>query len=76
MSRLKDKYVSEVVPALQKRFNYNNVMEIPHLEKVVVNMGLGDAKAEMGLSAAAHQAALAKKRKKPSTGAKGLKPAK
>ena len=44
MSRLKDKYVSEVVPALQKRFNYNNVMEIPHLEKVVVNMGLGDAK--------------------------------
>ncbi len=44
MSRLKDKYKSEVAPALQKRFAYKNVMEIPHLEKVVVNMGLGDAK--------------------------------
>ncbi len=44
MSRLKDKYKSDVAPALQKRFAYKNVMEIPHLEKVVVNMGLGDAK--------------------------------
>ncbi len=44
MSRLKDKYVKEVVPALIKRFGYKNVMEVPHLEKVVLNMGLGDAK--------------------------------
>ncbi len=44
MSRLKDKYVNEVVPALIKRFGYKNVMEVPHLEKVVLNMGLGDAK--------------------------------
>ena len=44
MSRLKDKYVKEVVPALVKRFGYKNIMEVPHLEKVVLNMGLGDAK--------------------------------
>ncbi|MCL5045278.1 MAG: 50S ribosomal protein L5 [Actinobacteria bacterium] len=43
MSRLKEKYVSEVVPAIQKRFGYKNVMEVPRLEKVVVNMGVGDA---------------------------------
>lgn len=44
MSRLKDKYVKEVVPALQKRFGYENIMQVPKLEKVVLNMGLGDAK--------------------------------
>ena len=44
MARLKDKYRSEVVPALQQKFNYKNVMEIPRLEKVVINMGLGDCK--------------------------------
>jgi len=44
MSRLKDKYVKEIVPALMKRFGYKNIMEVPHLEKVVLNMGLGDAK--------------------------------
>jgi large subunit ribosomal protein L5 len=44
MSRLKDKYVKEVVPALQKRFGYANIMQVPKLEKVVLNMGLGDAK--------------------------------
>ena len=44
MARLKDKYHAEVVPALQQKFNYKNVMEIPRLEKVVINMGLGDCK--------------------------------
>ena len=44
MARLKDKYRAEVVPALQQRFAYKNVMEIPRLEKVVINMGLGDCK--------------------------------
>ena len=44
MARLKDKYRSEVVPALKERFGYKNVMEIPKLEKVVINMGLGDCK--------------------------------
>jgi large subunit ribosomal protein L5 len=43
MSRLKDKYTSEVVPALTKEFGYSNVMAIPRIEKVVVNMGLGEA---------------------------------
>mgnify|MGYP003477718298 CR=1 FL=1 len=44
MARLKDKYREEVMPALKQRFGYNNVMEIPRLEKVVINMGLGDCK--------------------------------
>ncbi|MBQ3269909.1 MAG: 50S ribosomal protein L5 [Clostridia bacterium] len=44
MARLKDKYRAEVVPALQQHFAYKNVMEIPRLEKIVINMGLGDCK--------------------------------
>jgi large subunit ribosomal protein L5 len=44
VARLKDKYIKEVVPAMQKRFGYKNIMEVPHLEKIVLNMGLGDAK--------------------------------
>ena len=44
MARLKDKYRSEVIPALKERFGYKNVMEIPRLEKIVINMGLGDCK--------------------------------
>ena len=44
MARLKNKYREEVMPALQQRFGYKNVMEIPRLEKVVINMGLGDCK--------------------------------
>jgi len=44
-SRLKDKYLKEVVPALQKEFGYKNVMAVPKLEKVVINMGLGEATA-------------------------------
>ena len=44
MARLQDKYRSEVVPALKQKFGYKNVMEIPRLEKVIINMGLGDCK--------------------------------
>ena len=44
MARLKDKYRAEVMQALQQKFGYKNVMEIPRLEKVVINMGLGDCK--------------------------------
>jgi large subunit ribosomal protein L5 len=40
---LREKYATEVVPALQKEFGYTNVMAIPKIEKVVVNMGLGEA---------------------------------
>ncbi len=41
--RLKDKYRAEVVPALMERFEYGNVHRVPHLEKIVVNMGVGAA---------------------------------
>ena len=43
MSRLKEKYQKEVIPALTKEFGYKNVMAVPKVEKVVVNMGLGEA---------------------------------
>lgn len=42
-SALKTKYLEEIVPALKQEFNYSNVMQIPKVEKVVVNMGVGDA---------------------------------
>jgi large subunit ribosomal protein L5 len=45
MSRLRDRYVKEVVPALTKEFGYTNVMAVPKIQKVVVNMGLGEATA-------------------------------
>jgi large subunit ribosomal protein L5 len=43
MSRLRDRYTQDVAPALAKEFGYKNVMAIPKIEKVVVNMGLGEA---------------------------------
>ena len=43
-SRLKIKYMEEVVPAMMERFNYKNVMEVPKLEKIVINMGIGEAR--------------------------------
>jgi large subunit ribosomal protein L5 len=43
MSRLKERYLSEVVPGLKKDFGYTNVMAVPKITKVVVNMGLGEA---------------------------------
>ena len=43
MSRLKERYDNDVAPALRKEFGYTNVMAIPKIEKVVVNMGLGEA---------------------------------
>jgi len=43
-SRLKDKYVNEVVPALVEKFQYQNMMEVPKLEKIILNIGLGEAK--------------------------------
>ena len=42
-NRLKERYESEIRPSLQEKFAYKNVMEIPKLEKVVINMGLGEA---------------------------------
>ncbi|AJA49719.1 50S ribosomal protein L5 [Clostridium pasteurianum DSM 525 = ATCC 6013] len=43
-ARLKEKYEKEVIPALVEKFGYKNVMEIPKLEKIVINMGVGEAK--------------------------------
>jgi large subunit ribosomal protein L5 len=43
MARLQDQYKAEIVPKLKEKFGYRNVMQVPRLSKVVVNMGLGDA---------------------------------
>ena len=43
-SRLKEQYASEIVPEMTKKFGYKNVMQVPKLDKVVVNMGVGEAK--------------------------------
>ena len=43
MNRLKEKYLNEIVPSLQNKYNYKSVMEVPKLEKIVINIGGGDA---------------------------------
>src|SRR5690606_12461203 len=43
MNRLREKYNKEIVPALMSKFNYKSVMQVPKIEKIVVNMGVGDA---------------------------------
>jgi large subunit ribosomal protein L5 len=49
MSRLKERYQQDVVPALKKEFGYSNVMAVPKIQKVVVNMGLGEATSNVKL---------------------------
>ena len=44
MARLKEFYQSEIVDAMMKKFGYKNIMEVPKLDKIVVNMGVGEAK--------------------------------
>jgi large subunit ribosomal protein L5 len=44
MSRLKDRYAAEIVPALRERFGYDNVMQVPRVTKLTLNMGVGEAK--------------------------------
>ena len=44
MSRLKDQYKNEIIDAMQKKFGYKNIMEVPKLDKIVINMGVGEAK--------------------------------
>lgn len=71
-TRLRDKYKSEVVPALQKAFNYKSPMQVPRLEKICINQGLGDAVSDKKLiefainemSAITGQRAVATKSKK------------
>jgi large subunit ribosomal protein L5 len=43
MNRLQERYKSEIVPSLVEKFNYTSVMEVPKIEKIVINMGVGDA---------------------------------
>lgn len=43
MARLKDKYTQEVMPALMEKFGYKNVMQLPKVEKIIINMGVGEA---------------------------------
>jgi large subunit ribosomal protein L5 len=49
MARLKEQYRNEVVPALMKQFGYQSVMQVPRIEKVVLNMGVGEATADKKL---------------------------
>jgi len=44
MEKLREQYQKEIVPALMKKFNYKSIMEVPKLEKIVINIGLGDVK--------------------------------
>ena len=44
MSRLKELYTNEIMDAMTKKFGYKNVMEVPKLDKIVINMGVGEAK--------------------------------
>lgn len=53
MSRLRERYAKEVVPALRKQFGYGNVMAVPRIQKIVVNMGLGEATANVKIIDAA-----------------------
>ena len=53
MSRLKEQYQNEIVGAMIKKFGYKNIMEVPKLEKIVVNMGVGEAKENAKLLEAA-----------------------
>lgn len=52
-SRLQEKYMNEIMPALVEKFGYKNIMEVPKIEKIVLNMGIGDARENpKGLEAA------------------------
>ena len=43
MTRLRDLYLDEIVPALMEKFQYKNVMQVPKLDKVIINIGVGEA---------------------------------
>ncbi|MGN0170425.1 MAG: 50S ribosomal protein L5 [Lachnospiraceae bacterium] len=53
MSRLKEAYLNEIVPAMVKKFGYKNIMQVPKLDKIVINMGVGEAKENAKLLEAA-----------------------
>ena len=63
-SRLQEKYMKEVAPALMEKFGYKNVMEIPKLDKIVINMGIGDARENpKGLEKAGQKPVITRARK-------------
>ena len=43
MNRLKEKYLKEIVPELEKEFKYTSIMQVPKIDKIVINMGIGEA---------------------------------
>ena len=43
MNRLKEKYLNDIVPSLKEKYSYKSIMQVPKLEKIVVNIGVGDA---------------------------------
>ena len=43
VNRLKEKYTNEIVPSLMEKFNYSSIMQAPKVDKIVINMGVGDA---------------------------------
>jgi large subunit ribosomal protein L5 len=53
MNRLKEKYVKEVIPSLEKEYQYKTIMEVPKIDKIVINMGVGDATGNSKLMEAA-----------------------
>ena len=53
MNRLKEKYLNEIVPSLTNKYNYKTIMEVPKLEKIVINIGVGDATSNSKLLEAA-----------------------
>ena len=53
MNRLKEKYLNEVVPSLKEKYDHKSIMEVPKLEKIVINMGVGDATSNSKLLEAA-----------------------
>ena len=71
MNRLKERYVNEIVPSLIKKHNYKTIMEVPKLEKIVINMGVGDATGNSKLlDAAVHDLELISGQKPVATRAK------
>lgn len=54
-ARLKEKYTKEVVPAMMKEFNYSSIMQVPRIEKIVLNMGLGEAVKDIKVMDAANR---------------------
>ena len=58
MSRLKDRYENEIKPGMMETFGYKNVMQVPKLEKIVLNIGVGDRESNKAVENAANDLAI------------------